>query len=189
MPLFGQLAHSFCDDVYVNDQVAGFVAEARRYCTLIENEGGGGPSAFEKECLTVLLRLYQQILLLPSADPSEPELPERISHDEWQTVQARTVQRTEHDQYWEVYEPFADKKPDPIRGSISDDLADIWRDIKMGLSIFDSRGPNCMKDAVRHWRFSFGSQCAAERASRCHVEELGIGRRRLCFPSSQRQAA
>ena len=141
----------------MNDQVAGFVAEARRYCALIENEDGSGPSAFEKECLTVLLRLYQQMLLLPSADPNHPELHERISHDEWQTVRTRTAQRIEHDVYWEVYEPFADEKPDPIQGSISDDLADIWHDIKMGLSIFDSQKPNCVKNAVWHWRFSFGS--------------------------------
>jgi hypothetical protein len=141
----------------VNDQVAEFVAEARRYCALIENEEGGGPSAFEKECLSVLLRLYQQVLLLPSADSPEHGLPDRILHDDWQAVRQRTAQRTEHDLYWEVFEPFAENKPDPIHGSISDDLADIWEDVKMGLLTFDSGQPNCINDAVWHWRFSFGS--------------------------------
>ena len=141
----------------MNDQVAEFVAEARRYCALIENEERGTASAFEKECLVVLLRLYQQMLRLPSTDPPDPELPEQIRHEEWQAVWERTSQRTEHDQYWEVFEPFARNKPDPIYGSISDDLADIWRDVKEGLSTFDSGKPNCIKDAVSHWRFSFGS--------------------------------
>jgi hypothetical protein len=141
----------------MNDQVTQFVAEARRYCALIENEEGSGPSAFEQECLPVLLRLYHQILLLPSADPNKPELPERILHEEWQAVRERTARRTEHDQYWEVFEPFAENKPDPIHGSISDDLTDIWCDVKRGLSMFDSGKPNCVKDAVWHWRFSFGS--------------------------------
>ena len=141
----------------MNDQVAEFVAEARRSCALIENEERGAASAFEKECLLVLLRLYEQILRLPSADPPDPELPERIPHEQWQAVRERTAQRTGHDVYWEVFEPFAEHKPDPIYGSISDDLADIWRDVKEGLSTFDSGKPNCIKDAVWHWRFSFGS--------------------------------
>jgi hypothetical protein len=141
----------------MNDQVAEFVAEARRYCALIENEEHGTASAFEKECLVVLLRLYEQMLRLPSSDPPDPELPEQILHEEWQAVREQTAQRTEHDKYWEVFEPFAKNRPDPIYGSISDDLADIWRDVKMGLSTFDSGKPNCIKDAVWHWRFSFGS--------------------------------
>ena len=62
----------------MNDPVAEFVAEARRYCALIENEQRGAASAFEKECLVALLRLYEQILRLPSANPPDPELPERM---------------------------------------------------------------------------------------------------------------
>jgi len=143
--------------VYVVDPVAEFVAEARRYCALIE---GADPSAsrdFENACLTVLLRLYQHLLLLPNADPDEPEWSERISHEEWHVVFERTARRIQRDGYWEVFDPFAEDKPDPICGSIADDLADIWRDIKAGLSTFDGGRPNCAADAVWHWRFSFGS--------------------------------
>ena len=105
--------------IRVTDGVAEFVAEARRYCALIEDEERGAASAFEKHCLVVLLRLYEQTLRLPSADPPAPELPERIPHEQWKAVFERTAQRTEHDQYWEVFEPFAKNKPDPIYGSIS----------------------------------------------------------------------
>ena len=48
----------------MNDPVAEFVAEARRYCALIVNEQRGAASAFQNECLVALLRL--------------PELPERM---------------------------------------------------------------------------------------------------------------
>jgi uncharacterized protein DUF5063 len=156
-PLIGHLVLCFCDDGQMNDQIAGFVAEARRFCALIESEELGGASAFEKECLVVLLRLSEQILRLPSADPPDPELPEPIPHEQWRSVQERIAKRTEHDLYWEVFEPFAENKPDVIHGSISDDLADIWRDVKPGLTTFDSGTPNSIEDAVWHWRFSFGS--------------------------------
>jgi len=45
----------------------------------------------------------------------------------------------------------------PIYASISDDLTDVWNDVKKGLSIFDSGKPNCIEDAVWNWRFLFGS--------------------------------
>jgi hypothetical protein len=141
----------------VVDPVVEFVVEARRYCALIEGAEISGPGLFESECLNALLRLYQRLLLLPIADPVGPELPGRISHEEWQALWERNAGRIEHDRYWEVFEPLAEDKPDPVCASISDDLSDIWRDVKMGLSTFDSGKPNCVADAVWHWRFSFGS--------------------------------
>jgi hypothetical protein len=141
----------------VDNQVTAFVAEARRYCALIDGENASDSSVFEVECLTLLLRLYQQILLLPNAESSAGGLFERISYEEWKAVRKRTAERIDYDLYWEVFEPFAETKPDPTCGSISDDLADIWQDLKVGLLTFDSGQLNCVKDAVWHWRFSFGS--------------------------------
>jgi hypothetical protein len=56
----------------MNNPVAEFVAEARRCCALIENEQRGAASAFEKECLVALLRLYEQILRLPVSSRCSP---------------------------------------------------------------------------------------------------------------------
>lgn len=140
---------------YLNDQVADFLTEARRFCTLVEKEAIEA-ATFETECLTVLLRLYERLLLLPSVDPIEPELPE-ILHEEWQAVRERTARRLDCDYYWKVFEPFAKEKPDPIYGSISDDIADIWREVKIGLLALDAGKPNCVESAVWHWRFGFES--------------------------------
>jgi Domain of unknown function (DUF5063) len=52
--------------------------------------------------------------------------------------------------YWEIFEPLEAQPPEPVTGSISDDLADIWRDIQVGLQIFDAD----VNGAVWHWRFS-----------------------------------
>ncbi len=37
------------------------------------------------------------------------------------------------DQYWEVFEPLEHEQPEPVAGLISDALADIWRDVKVGI--------------------------------------------------------
>ena len=117
----------------MNNRVVEFVAEARRFCAFIEGVNIRRDSAFAKECLIVLLHLYQQVLLLPDNDPCEPERCVRIPHEEWQAIRERAGDRIEHDYYWEVFEPFAENRPNPIYGSISDDLADIWHDLKTGL--------------------------------------------------------
>jgi hypothetical protein len=133
--VIGNLAPSACDDIYVNDQLAEFAAEMRRYCTLVENEDGAGPHAFQKECLPCFCGCIGTFCCSPALIPTN-ELPEEIPYEEWQAVRARTAKRTDHDQYWEVFESFPENKSDPICGSTSDDLADIWRDVKMGLFNF-----------------------------------------------------
>jgi|AntDryMetagUQ889_1029465.scaffolds.fasta_scaffold07066_2 hypothetical protein len=58
--------------------------------------------------------------------------------------------------YW-VLDPLAidDGKPDPevMAGDLSDDLADIWRDLKAGLRGLDEGGPEM---SIRwEWRWGF----------------------------------
>lgn len=48
--------------------------------------------------------LYEQILRLPSANPPDPELPERILYEKWQGVRERIAQRTGYDLYRVVFE-------------------------------------------------------------------------------------
>jgi hypothetical protein len=57
-----------------------------------------------------------------------------------------------HDYYWMVFEPFQTAQPESIYGSISHDLADIWRDLKVGL-LAASTGK--LSDAICDSRFSF----------------------------------
>lgn len=137
--------------------IPAFVAAARHYCALVEGEQPNESSIFEKECLIALLQLYQQVLSLPPASSITDELPKEISIEDWKTLRIKTAERIVRDYYWEVFQPFGMNKPDPLIGSISDDLADIWHDVKAGLLTFDSGAPNCVDEAVWHWRFSFES--------------------------------
>jgi hypothetical protein len=141
----------------MNDQVAEFVAEARRYCALIENESAVRPArlrmsacSFCYGCISKYCGFRAPIYSIlncrnefstrngkrcASGPPNEPST----------TCIGKCSNRS------------LKISLDAIHGSISDDLADIWRDVKMGLLAFDSGKPKCIKDAVWHWRFSFGS--------------------------------
>ena len=65
--------------------------------------------------------------------------------------------KLDRNHYWEVFEPLVIDQPEPLSGSIADDLAGIWRDVKAGLIKFDSGKPGSRRNAVWHWRFSMES--------------------------------
>jgi hypothetical protein len=56
--------------------------------------------------------------------------------------------------YQEVFDPYADPPEDVVTGSLADDLADIYVDLREGAQLW-SRGLH--DEAVWQWRFSFES--------------------------------
>lgn len=60
----------------------------------------------------------------------------------------------EWDLYWEVFDPTKDSEA--IRGSLADDIADVYRDIKEGLGCQDL-DLALQGDAIWEWRVGFYS--------------------------------
>ena len=54
--------------------------------------------------------------------------------------------------YAEVFEPLVLPPEEPVVGDLSDDLIDIYRDIKEGMILYDSSSKSAAAD---HWRFWF----------------------------------
>jgi len=148
----------------VDEQIAAFSAEARRYCVAMETDTPDNSWSFAQQCLILVLRLYERVLLLPNREPETAHGLDRIGHEAWQAQRERIGQKLSRDSYWCVFEPFEPEKPESIVGSISDDLADIWRDLKAGLTEIDSEKATLISDAVWHWRFSFETHWAHHAA-------------------------
>ena len=159
----------------MDDPVYAFAAEARRYCTLIESDAASNSWMFAEACLRHVLRLYEQALLLPEIEPSTTDLLAGIDQETWEAVRTRTGQKLARDCYWEIFEPFEQEKPEPVVGSISDDLADIWRDLKRGLMEIDKGRPASISDAVWDWRCSFETHWGH------HAAEAIFALNALCF--------
>jgi len=70
------------------------------------------------------------------------------------------------DYYWQAFEPFEPEPPEkPVAGSLSDDLADIWRELKVGLLAIDNHADDVTVDVVWHWQSSFEYHWARHAAS------------------------
>jgi hypothetical protein len=144
----------------VDDPVVTFTDQARQYCALIEEESVSNSWLFAQECLRSILRLYDCALLLPSTQRATVDLLDRIAHREWDATRKRISGRLQRDYYWQVFEPLETEPPQPIVGSLSDDLADIWRELKVGLLAIESKTHVASADVIWHWRFSFESHWA-----------------------------
>jgi hypothetical protein len=58
------------------------------------------------------------------------------------------------DLYWQVFDPTKDSEA--IHGSLADDIADIYRDIKEGLGLQDP-DITLQRDAIWSWRLGYYS--------------------------------
>ncbi len=100
----------------------------------------------------LLCDLYRRALDLPdvSGDEDAPDIPEA----EWQKIYKR-FQMLKPQSYSKLFDPCAiPPENEVIACDLADDLADIWRDLKKGLILWDLGGVNA---ASRQWRVSFSS--------------------------------
>jgi len=137
--------------VALSDQqaAAAFAAVARRYCRWAD----APPCEPRTEILLardLLATLQSSCLLLSEAAIGGDHETVAVPQSHWEAVRSR-FSILPIDEYWEVYDPFSDE--DPVIVSIRDSLADIDRDLRQGLDLFDA---GKVGEAAWHWRVLHG---------------------------------
>jgi hypothetical protein len=125
-------------------EVAAFVVQARQYCDFIERAAEYPLGRRLATARRQLVALYQAGVALPHAEPQggtdagpRPEPPA-----DWPGFEAREA-------YFEVFDPYVDDPP--VAASLSDDLLDVYLDVRRGLALWDRRAPGGA--ALGEWRF------------------------------------
>ncbi|MDR4222315.1 DUF5063 domain-containing protein [Priestia megaterium] len=128
----------------INEDVRSFLSSANHYCTLIDSLNCLDEKNSE-ELLAALLDLYLQALRLPEVEPDNAEAPQF-------EIPLPKVDFDKYEYYWEVFDPY--KLDEPGCGSLSDDILDIYKDLKEGIILFEQDTTN---EAIWHWKFHFQS--------------------------------
>jgi len=103
-----------------------------------------------KELLALLSSLYLRALALPEYESDDDIIQERLSHDEWKKMYDR-FKLLPVGHYPVFFNPL-DAGEEPVTADLADDLADIYRDLKAGLLLFEKGN---IAGAHWEWRDSF----------------------------------
>jgi len=133
-----------------------FIKAVREYCALIEKNAEISNNEFVFRCLKSLSSLYNLAIQLPDFESAtddlfDVELDSRMG-ELIKKFNGKDFYGNVHDPYGS-YEKYGDIEAS--YGSLSDDLADIYNNVKSSLIQYDSGGDNNKIDALWQWKFEF----------------------------------
>lgn len=133
--------------------VEAFVRIGRRFVEFVDSSDDLSAGDFLRELQPLLVNLYATGLALGSGDPDDTaDLPDSLTGDDWQALYRRLgAQLRGYDDYAFVFEPH-ELSATPVVGSLSDDVADIYLELRNGFTLFDEGKPG---EAAWEWRFGF----------------------------------
>ena len=162
------------------EAIETFEERARAFCSTLEGTFGTGTEALRR-LRDVLLPLYTAALALPSMSVTSagdlPEDTERITQQR-RAIEQRLTEAGFQNESWVVFDPLRLDREDPLITTLSDGLADIWRDLKPGLEALDTNREKYHDDTLWDWRFSFWTHWGrhaidALRAIHFQLEDIG----------------
>ena len=127
-----------------------FVTVAAEYCGFIERSREVGKQSFVDTALKILPLLYLKALLLPECElMGEDDLETFVKEDDYEYVR-RSIAKVlgAQDDYLEVFHPDMAYSDTPIKKCISEDLADIYQDLKDFIGVFQSGLNVTMNDSL-----------------------------------------
>jgi Domain of unknown function (DUF5063) len=148
------------DSLRSHPAVLAFTSVAQRYCTLLEHPIRDR-DLWLADLHSTLAALYAAAPVLRDiADslpphPAPQNIPEsfRLTNDQWTTLYTHLKQTLGPAALYSAhFNPLmAAPTDEPTPGDLADDLADIYRDIKPGLSAFNSGDDAYLEDIFYQW--------------------------------------
>jgi hypothetical protein len=131
-------------------QTVEFVAVAAEYCTFIENADQMDRLYFVDKCIKLLPLLYIKAQLLPEAHSEIDDFPQKIVTEEMYEYIRQKIGRIlgEKDDYLEVFIDDIQYSESALKSNISEDLADIYQDVKDFVYQFSQAYEPTMEDAL-----------------------------------------
>jgi hypothetical protein len=119
------------DDITTNKTVAEMVTVANEYCVYLETAENKSREGILRFAVTILPLLYLKGSLLPGVEVENPEANERfVTEEQWESVFTLLREKIlDEDEFW-LIDPLHVNETEPLRASISENLADIYQDMK-----------------------------------------------------------
>ena len=127
-----------------------FFTVAAEYCSFIERSRGADKKSFVDTALKILPLLYLKASLIPECELiGEGDLEVFVTEDDYEYVRLAVAHvMGAQDDYLEVFHPDMAYSDTPIKKTISEDLADIYQDLKDFIGVFQLGMNVTMNDSL-----------------------------------------
>jgi hypothetical protein len=136
-------------DEHAEKEIQHFADIVRRFCAWAE--GPLADAVSEMRTARALLAELHAVIFLPDLETDDDVKPDDVSSEEWKSVVSRFA-NLPVDGYYLVFDPIESQEHETVYATLADDLADIYRDIKYGLRLFDA---GHLAEATWEWKFHF----------------------------------
>lgn len=139
--------------------VIEFVTVAAEFCAFLERAGRMKRSTFVDTSLKILPLLYLKASMLPKCETIGDEAPETYVTEEIYEILRINLSGLmgDKDDYLDVFVQDMVYSDQPIKKSISEDLADIYQDIKDFIFVFQLGLNETMNDSLAICQENFGT--------------------------------
>lgn len=144
--------------VIFDKNVIEFVTVAAEFCAFLERSENMKRKMFVDTTLKILPLLYLKASMLPKCEVIGDEAPETYVTEEMYEVLRISLAdiMAEKDDYLEVFLPDMAYSDQPIKKNISEDLADIYQDIRDFIFVFQLGLNETMNDSLAICQENFG---------------------------------
>lgn len=140
-------------------EVIEFVAIAKDYCTFIESADKPLIREFVAKAHDILTNLYLRSIYLPELDAKYEDYNEHhVTEKDYEKVRKRINEKLGHyDSYHDINSPIKQTSDELSGACISEDMSDIYQEIKDFSMLYKSGRKELMYEAVWECRQSFKS--------------------------------
>ncbi len=150
--------------IVYSKNVVEFVTVASEYCTSVENVSKISAEANLQKMQKLVPLLYLKAAMLPKTERLlDEELEKYISELDYNVLHQKWLQLlNEHDSFYEVFDPAIQFGQETVTASISENLLDIYQDLKNFLIAYSIGNEEVMNDALaectEHFEEFWGQQ-------------------------------
>ena len=144
--------------VIFDKNVIEFVTVAAEFCAFLERSENMKRKTFVDTTLKILPLLYLKASMLPKCEAIGDEAPETyVTEEMYEVLRINLADiMAEKDDYLEVFLPDMAYSDQPIKKNISEDLADIYQDIRDFIFVFQLGLNETMNDSLAICQENFG---------------------------------
>ena len=150
--------------ILYSEEVLGFVRLAKEYCTLLETELNLSREIFTRFILYNLPAVYSAMIRIPVIEPYFEEGNEKfVTEQDWSEVYRKVAAcMAENNEFLDIPAESEFDRSELVTRYISEDLADIYQDLRDFLEVYRNSPEDVMNDALWECQGSFTGSWGAK---------------------------